>query len=451
MRRFERKMSLRQERMVDTFQRRTLRLVRVGGEDETHDGIEMNSDRTPRKWVTGFSSALLALSLLAGCGSGSDGNRPSPPPPDPEAVASITLPAAHGIAIIGTEKSIPALVKGVNGTTLTDRTISWTSSNTAVMTVGATGATGNATPIATGTAIITATVEGKNATVTLEVKNAPADLAEFKAMFPFIAQDPGGRFTVASDISQGYSDARLEHLQKSWDFFESFFPTKFGDWAEMYYTWDRGIVTDQGGTACPTTVAANRPGRLLRTCVEASTNVSFLVAPDLDTSGAVRVETETALSTLSQVFMDSIQSVKTYTMPWLWEGLSYAFKSGDFEDGPYTMRAMTDPERSTFKQSLTAGTLLPLQESTASGLVDLTRAIGDGGTWAAHAAIAEPQAAMLLNYLYRNDPQMLKDLFAAIDAGTVLTSEEAFNAVLSATGKTVTELETDYKAYGSAL
>lgn len=411
----------------------------------------MNSNHTLRKWVTGFSSALLALALLAGCGSGSDGDRSAPPPPAPEAVASVTLPAANGIAIIGTAKSIPAVVKGVAGTTLTDRTISWTSSNTAVMTIGTTGATGNAIPIATGTATITATVEGKTATVTLEVKNAPTNLAEFKAMFPFIAQDPDGRFTVASDISQPYSDARLEHLQKSWDFLESFFPTRFGDWAEMYYTWDPAIVTDHGGTACPTTVAASPPGRLLRTCVEPPTNVSFLVAPNLDTSGAVRVETETALSTLSQVFMDSIQSVQTYTIPWLWEGMSYAFKSGDFQDGPYTMRAMTDPERSTFQQSLTAGTLLPLQDPPASGLVDLTRAIGGGGTWALQEAIAEPQAGVLMNYLYRDDPQKLKDLFVAIDAGAVLTSEQAFNEILSAFGTTAAELDNDYKAYGAAM
>jgi hypothetical protein len=160
------------------------------------------------------------------------------------------------------------------------------------------------------------------------------------------------------------------------------------------------------------------------------------------------------LATLSQVFMDSIKTTDIYPWPWLWEGLSYAFKSGDFADGQYTMRATVEPERAAFKQALGAGTLLPLTDPALPGLVDATRTRTNPGTWGPQAQVAEPQAAVLLNYLYRSHasmPQALGDLFTAIDSGTVTTSEQAFDLVLTAAGKTAAQLDTDYKAYGSSL
>jgi hypothetical protein len=145
--------------------------------------------------------------------------------------------------------------------------------------------------------------------------------------------------------------------------------------------------------------------------------------------------------------MDAITTSETYTWPWLWEGLSIALRSGDFAAGPYTMRALTDPERSAFKQAQTAGTLLTLPELTG-----LTRVrTPPGGTWLAQESIAEAQASVLLNYLYINHQAVLKDLFAAIDAGTVATSADALAFVLAGIGRTEGQLDADYKAYGSTL
>lgn len=409
----------------------------------------MNTNRLSG-WIRSGVAVSLVAGAVAGCGGG--GGNSSPPPP-PVAVASITVPADNGIAIVGTAKSIPTVVKGTDGSTLTDRTISWASSNTAILAVDATGASGSVTPVATGTATITATVEGKTATMTVYVRNAPTDLASYKAMFPFVSQN--GNFIVGSDISQAYSDSRLDHLLKSWDFFQDFFPKQPGDWAEMYYTWDAAIVDTQGGAVCPTAAFASPPGRKLRNCFEVATGTaSFLVAPDTGADGTVGMETATALSTLSQGFMDSIKTTDIYPWPWLWEGLSYAFKSGDFDDGQYTMRATVEPERTMFKQALGAGTLLTLTDPALPGLVEATKTRTNPGTWGPQAHIAEPQAAVLLNYLYRSDvsmPQALSNLFTAIDSGTVTTSEQAFDLVLTAAGKTAAQLDIDYKAYGSSL
>src|SRR5690606_30149037 len=205
----------------------------------------MYSNRLPR-WMRGGFAAGLTAFVLAGCGGGGGGGGggSSAPPPTPVAVASITLPADNGIAIVGAAKTIPALVKGTDGSTLTNRTISWSSSTTAILTVGATGASGSATPVATGTATLTASVEGKTATMTVFVRNAPTDLASYKAMFPFVSQN--GNFIVGSDISQAYSDSRIDHLLKSWNHFTGFFPKQPAGWEEMYYTWDESILANQG-------------------------------------------------------------------------------------------------------------------------------------------------------------------------------------------------------------
>jgi hypothetical protein len=106
------------------------------------------------------------------------------------------------------------------------------------------------------------------------------------------------------------------------------------------------------------------------------------------------------------------------------------------------MSNLGNPEGSTFRTALAANTLIPLDQLEA-----LTRVNG------VYSELATAQAAMLVNYLYRTSPTTLKNLFAAIDAGTVTTSNQAFNYILSgATGinKTLAELETAYRAHGAA-
>jgi uncharacterized protein YjdB len=62
-------------------------------------------------------------------------------------------------------------VKDLNGTTVTDRPVTWKSSNDAVATVSASGVV---TGLAVGTAIITATSESKSGTATVTVVPGPA-------------------------------------------------------------------------------------------------------------------------------------------------------------------------------------------------------------------------------------------------------------------------------------
>lgn len=417
--------------------------------------------------IPGALFATLTVLALSACGgggggggSGGGGGGGGPPP---VAVASVVFASSDAIAIQGMQRSFHVMVKGDDGSTLTDRTIAWESSNTSIGTVAGNGQAGVFDALATGSTNVTATVEGKSASVKVEVKPLPADLAAFKALFPF--QDTANSpFVVASEISDSFNAQQREHLIKAWNHFSAFFPAAPGAYTEMYYTWDTPPVDSANLSAllsyakatfpeCNSTLAT-LPGRQLLTCSEpATTTVTWLVAPYRADDGSIPPDQATTLASVSQSFMDAIKTggVETYTWPWLWEGLSYAFKSGTFDTvGAYTMHKLADPEASRFRQALASGSLLPIGE-----LVALARnsryAPPNGGTWYAQPSVStgEAQSAMLMNYLYVNHPSVVQSVFAAAHAGTVMDSQQAFAHVLNGIGLSAEELDAAYKAYGA--
>ncbi|MEP6831988.1 MAG: Ig-like domain-containing protein [Gemmatimonas sp.] len=115
--------------------------------------------------LTGLFSLLL---LAVSCG-GSDG------PTGPPAIATITIAPTAPIVLQSDTVRLKSELKSSNGTVLTDRTVTWTSASPAVATVNST--TGLITGVALGTSLITATSEGKTATVTVTVKLDPCDLS----------------------------------------------------------------------------------------------------------------------------------------------------------------------------------------------------------------------------------------------------------------------------------
>jgi hypothetical protein len=81
-------------------------------------------------------------------------------------VATVTIsPAAPTVAVLATTQLTAAVADSL-GTALTGRAITWSSSNSAVATVSTTGLVSG---LAVGTTLITATSEGKSASVTLTV------------------------------------------------------------------------------------------------------------------------------------------------------------------------------------------------------------------------------------------------------------------------------------------
>ena len=85
-------------------------------------------------------------------------------------VASLTLSPASLTLGIGSTQQLSVALKDASGNTLTGRTVSWSSSNTAVASVSAVGLV---TGVGAGTATITATSEGQSGMASATVSTSP--------------------------------------------------------------------------------------------------------------------------------------------------------------------------------------------------------------------------------------------------------------------------------------
>lgn len=113
-------------------------------------------------------ASIVAVVIAAACSP--DGPVGTGPDPTPTAVASITLDASALTLYQGLTRTIVATVKDANGNVLSGKSQSWTSSSNSVATVSSDGAL---TAVGFGSATITASVDGKSATLTVNVKHDP--------------------------------------------------------------------------------------------------------------------------------------------------------------------------------------------------------------------------------------------------------------------------------------
>jgi uncharacterized protein YjdB/PKD repeat protein len=91
------------------------------------------------------------------------------------AVASVEVTPATASLVVGSTVQLTATPKSANGSSLSDRPVIWTSNNTAVATVDATGLV---TGVGQGTATISATSEGKTGTASVGVGVVPVASVE---------------------------------------------------------------------------------------------------------------------------------------------------------------------------------------------------------------------------------------------------------------------------------
>src|SRR3989442_1775647 len=85
-------------------------------------------------------------------------------------VASVAVSPAAATISVGSAQQLGAVVKDANGSVLTGRTVTWTTSSTTITTVSASGLV---TGVAVGSATITATSEGQSGTASVTVANVP--------------------------------------------------------------------------------------------------------------------------------------------------------------------------------------------------------------------------------------------------------------------------------------
>lgn len=132
----------------------------------------LTSDRSRRvvkknPHIGKFVTAISLCTLLGSCGGGSD-RIAGPPPPPPVATVSVVLPSAN--LTIGQTIQAAATTKDAAGNVLAGRTVSWSSTNTAV---GAVNTSGVVTAVSEGSTSITAASEGQTGSASLTVSPIP--------------------------------------------------------------------------------------------------------------------------------------------------------------------------------------------------------------------------------------------------------------------------------------
>lgn len=116
---------------------------------------------------------------------------------NPAPVATVAVSPATQTITDGQSATFTATLQDANGNTLTDRTVTWKSSNNMVATIDNTG---TATSTGPGTTNITATSEGKSGTASLQVDPAPVTVAVTPA---FDTTAVGGKVQLAASVQGG--------------------------------------------------------------------------------------------------------------------------------------------------------------------------------------------------------------------------------------------------------
>ena len=112
-------------------------------------------------------------------------------------VASVTVSPASASLLVGATQQFTAVTKDAAGNTLTGRTVTWASSNTAVVMVSGSGL---ATGMAGGPATITATSEGQSGTAALTIAAASCVISS-GAWQNVAIPSPAGGFEVRFDAT----------------------------------------------------------------------------------------------------------------------------------------------------------------------------------------------------------------------------------------------------------
>ena len=155
----------------------TARLRDASGNDLTGRVVAWSSSNAGVATVTtgGVVSAVSAGSAnIIASSEGKNGSASltvsAPPPPPPVPVASVSVSPATSSLQVGGTVQLSAVTRDANNNVLTGRPVAWTSSNTVVATVSASGLV---SALASGSATITATSGGVSGTAAITVTAAP--------------------------------------------------------------------------------------------------------------------------------------------------------------------------------------------------------------------------------------------------------------------------------------
>ncbi len=144
-----------------------------------------------------FVGLVLLTAALNACGGGGDSTSTQPPtPPAPASVASVQLSGAPVTPLdVGLTATLTATPRSADGAAISGRTVTWTSSGSAVATVSSSGVV---SAVSTGQTTITATVDGVSGSATVQVLALPSSLVLLS----------GGRWLLVGDTLQLTAEVR---------------------------------------------------------------------------------------------------------------------------------------------------------------------------------------------------------------------------------------------------
>ena len=127
--------------------------------------------RRSRVRAGNWAVVVLWVSWIAGCGGGDSSGPTNPPPPAPRVSSVVVTPSTGTLLASGATLQFSAAATNNDGSAAGGSTFTWTSSDTEIATVSASGfATASG---ALGRAVISATTSGITGTATLDVAAGP--------------------------------------------------------------------------------------------------------------------------------------------------------------------------------------------------------------------------------------------------------------------------------------
>jgi peptidoglycan/xylan/chitin deacetylase (PgdA/CDA1 family)/uncharacterized protein YjdB len=163
-------------------------------------GDTLHEQRIPR--VLQVACVIVLALACASCGGGSTSTATSTNSSGSTSIASITLTPQSASLQVGRTQSFKAVAKDDQGTAVTNSTLSFTSSNPAIVTVDSTG---TATAIAAGTAEIKVSAEGASTFAMLTVTPPPNFTLAVDPAMVTIAQGESAQTMVLLNRTGGFA------------------------------------------------------------------------------------------------------------------------------------------------------------------------------------------------------------------------------------------------------
>lgn len=182
-----------------------LQLIGGIGRPSTDVGSRATDARPrPRTFTAGLG--LVLLTVFTGCGGGSGPAAPV------TTVASVTVAPAVDTLAVGDGVQLMALLKDAAGNPLTGPSVTWATSNAGLVSVSSAGLV---TGVSAGTAIITATSQGKQGTAMVTAQGPVAAIAVSPATAMFPVRSALQLAVVVTDATGRMLSARIVRWSSS--------------------------------------------------------------------------------------------------------------------------------------------------------------------------------------------------------------------------------------------